>query len=66
MHTLEFGWITHKYHPYDFVSIQLLQFQKADMYTVGAVPRPCAQLHYSLSEKHLRRVCTRTNTDAHT
>uniref|UniRef100_H3DHC2 Autophagy related 2A n=1 Tax=Tetraodon nigroviridis TaxID=99883 RepID=H3DHC2_TETNG len=34
---------------------ELLQFQKADMYTIGAVPRPCAQLHYSLSEKHLRR-----------
>eukprot|EP00066_Takifugu_rubripes_P019546 XP_011608812.1 PREDICTED: autophagy-related protein 2 homolog A [Takifugu rubripes] len=34
---------------------ELLQFQKADMFTMGAVPRPCAQIHYSLSEKHLRR-----------
>lgn len=45
---------------FNFVSVQLLQFQKADMFTMGAVPRPCAQIHYSLSEKHLRRVCTLT------
>lgn len=60
-----FGRIIHKYRPYDFVSVQLLQFQKADMYTIGAVPRPCAQLHYSLSEKHLRRVCTLKYTHTH-
>lgn len=26
------------------------------MFTVGTAARPCAQVHYSLSEKHLRRV----------
>ncbi|KAI3351666.1 hypothetical protein L3Q82_020500 [Scortum barcoo] len=34
---------------------ELLQFQKAGLFTVGATARPCAQLHYSLAEKHLRR-----------
>ncbi|KAK2849010.1 hypothetical protein Q5P01_008844 [Channa striata] len=32
---------------------ELLQFQKAGLFTVGAIARPCAQVHYSLSEKHL-------------
>lgn len=39
-----------------FLSSQLLQFQKAGMFTVGTAVRPCAQVHYSLTEKHLRRV----------
>uniref|UniRef100_A0AAQ5YFL5 Autophagy related 2A n=1 Tax=Amphiprion ocellaris TaxID=80972 RepID=A0AAQ5YFL5_AMPOC len=30
-------------------------FQKAGLFTVGAAARPCAQLHYSLSERHLRK-----------
>uniref|UniRef100_A0A8C2XJ07 Autophagy related 2A n=1 Tax=Cyclopterus lumpus TaxID=8103 RepID=A0A8C2XJ07_CYCLU len=34
---------------------ELLQFQKAGLFTVGAASRPCAQLHYSLTEKHLRK-----------
>uniref|UniRef100_A0A4W5NJF9 Autophagy related 2A n=1 Tax=Hucho hucho TaxID=62062 RepID=A0A4W5NJF9_9TELE len=34
---------------------ELLQFQRAGMFTVGATARPCAQLHYSLTEKHLRK-----------
>ncbi|KAM8909877.1 autophagy-related protein 2 homolog A [Spinachia spinachia] len=34
---------------------ELLQFQKAGMFTVGAAARPCAQLHYGLTEKHLRK-----------
>ncbi|XP_041653204.1 autophagy-related protein 2 homolog A isoform X2 [Cheilinus undulatus] len=34
---------------------ELLQFQKAGLFTVGAAARPCAQLHYGLTEKHLRR-----------
>ncbi|KAK5601806.1 hypothetical protein CRENBAI_020163, partial [Crenichthys baileyi] len=34
---------------------ELLQFQKAELFTVGAAARPCAQLHYSLTEKHLRK-----------
>uniref|UniRef100_A0A3P8SNG5 Autophagy related 2A n=1 Tax=Amphiprion percula TaxID=161767 RepID=A0A3P8SNG5_AMPPE len=34
---------------------ELLQFQKAGLFTVGAAARPCAQLHYSLSERHLRK-----------
>nr|XP_061792826.1 autophagy-related protein 2 homolog A-like [Nerophis lumbriciformis] len=34
---------------------ELLQFQKASMFTVGVAAKPCAQLHYSLSEKHLRK-----------
>uniref|UniRef100_A0A3B5KTL6 Autophagy related 2A n=1 Tax=Xiphophorus couchianus TaxID=32473 RepID=A0A3B5KTL6_9TELE len=38
---------------------ELLQFQKAGLFTVGAAARPCAQLHYSLTEKHLRKVRTR-------
>ncbi|XP_030595462.1 LOW QUALITY PROTEIN: autophagy-related protein 2 homolog A [Archocentrus centrarchus] len=33
----------------------LLQFQKAGLFTVGAAARPCAQLHYSLTEKRLRK-----------
>uniref|UniRef100_A0A4W5KU93 Autophagy related 2A n=1 Tax=Hucho hucho TaxID=62062 RepID=A0A4W5KU93_9TELE len=32
---------------------ELLHFQRAGMFTVGATARPCAQLHYSLTEKHL-------------
>uniref|UniRef100_A0A8C7G3H7 Autophagy related 2A n=1 Tax=Oncorhynchus kisutch TaxID=8019 RepID=A0A8C7G3H7_ONCKI len=35
---------------------ELLHFQRAGMFTVGATARPCAQLHYSLTEKHLRKV----------
>uniref|UniRef100_A0A8C7VFS4 Autophagy related 2A n=1 Tax=Oncorhynchus mykiss TaxID=8022 RepID=A0A8C7VFS4_ONCMY len=34
---------------------ELLHFQRAGMFTVGATARPCAQLHYSLTEKHLRK-----------
>uniref|UniRef100_A0A3B4XZB2 Autophagy related 2A n=1 Tax=Seriola lalandi dorsalis TaxID=1841481 RepID=A0A3B4XZB2_SERLL len=34
---------------------ELLQFQKSGLFTIGAAARPCAQLHYSLSEKHLRK-----------
>ncbi|CAB1337518.1 unnamed protein product [Coregonus sp. 'balchen'] len=34
---------------------ELLQFQRAGTFTVGATARPCAQLHYSLTEKHLRK-----------
>ncbi|KAM6953685.1 autophagy-related protein 2 homolog A [Aplochiton taeniatus] len=34
---------------------ELLQFQRAGLFTVGATARPCAQLHYSLTEKHLRK-----------
>ncbi|KAM4621735.1 autophagy-related protein 2 homolog A isoform 1-T1 [Polymixia lowei] len=34
---------------------ELLQFQKAGLFTVGAAARPCAQLHYGLTEKHLRK-----------
>uniref|UniRef100_A0A7N8YPL1 Autophagy related 2A n=1 Tax=Mastacembelus armatus TaxID=205130 RepID=A0A7N8YPL1_9TELE len=34
---------------------ELLQFQKAGLFTIGAAARPCAQLHYSLSERHLRK-----------
>ncbi|XP_031604987.1 autophagy-related protein 2 homolog A [Oreochromis aureus] len=34
---------------------ELLQFQKAGLFTVGAAARPCAQLHYSLTEKRLRK-----------
>ncbi|XP_016894777.1 autophagy-related protein 2 homolog A [Cynoglossus semilaevis] len=34
---------------------ELLQFQKSGLFTVGTAARPCAQLHYSLSEKHLRK-----------
>ncbi|XP_061541277.1 autophagy-related protein 2 homolog A isoform X1 [Phycodurus eques] len=34
---------------------ELLQFQKASMFTVGVSAKPCAQLHYSLTEKHLRK-----------
>uniref|UniRef100_A0A673VQX0 Autophagy related 2A n=1 Tax=Salmo trutta TaxID=8032 RepID=A0A673VQX0_SALTR len=32
---------------------ELLHFQRAGMFTVGATARPCAQLHYRLTEKHL-------------
>ncbi|XP_037531173.1 autophagy-related protein 2 homolog A [Nematolebias whitei] len=34
---------------------ELLQFQKAGLFTVGAAARPCAQLHYSLTEKLLHK-----------
>ncbi|XP_077464814.1 autophagy-related protein 2 homolog A [Stigmatopora argus] len=34
---------------------ELLQFQKASMFTVGVAARPCAHLHYRLIEKHLRK-----------
>ncbi|CAG5990205.1 unnamed protein product [Menidia menidia] len=34
---------------------ELLQFQKAGLFTLGAAGRPCAQLHYSLTEKHQRK-----------
>ncbi|KAF7667614.1 hypothetical protein LDENG_00053510 [Lucifuga dentata] len=34
---------------------ELLQFHKAGFFTVGAAARPCAQLHYSLIERHLRK-----------
>lgn len=34
---------------------ELLQFQKAGLFTIGAAARPCAQVHYSLTEKHLRK-----------
>ncbi|XP_047441149.1 autophagy-related protein 2 homolog A [Mugil cephalus] len=34
---------------------ELLQFHKAGLFTVGAAARPCAQLHYSLTERHLRK-----------
>uniref|UniRef100_A0A8C7J597 Autophagy related 2A n=1 Tax=Oncorhynchus kisutch TaxID=8019 RepID=A0A8C7J597_ONCKI len=30
--------------------------ERAGMFTVGDTARPCAQLHYSLTEKHLRKV----------
>lgn len=42
---------------------QLLQFQRAGLFTIGAAAKPCAQLHHSLTEKHLRRV--RTHSNAH-
>ncbi|XP_061581548.1 autophagy-related protein 2 homolog A [Cololabis saira] len=34
---------------------ELLQFQKAGLFAVGAAARPCAQLHYSLIERHRRK-----------
>uniref|UniRef100_A0A673AS39 Autophagy related 2A n=1 Tax=Sphaeramia orbicularis TaxID=375764 RepID=A0A673AS39_9TELE len=34
---------------------ELLQFQRAGLFTIGAAAKPCAQLHYSLSERHLRK-----------
>ncbi|CAL9707012.1 unnamed protein product [Knipowitschia caucasica] len=34
---------------------ELIQFQKAGLFTVGSTARPCAQLHYSLSEKQQRK-----------
>ncbi|XP_056139851.1 autophagy-related protein 2 homolog A isoform X2 [Lampris incognitus] len=34
---------------------ELLQFQRAGLFTVGAAARPCAQLHYGLMEKPLRK-----------
>ncbi|XP_034036800.1 autophagy-related protein 2 homolog A isoform X2 [Thalassophryne amazonica] len=34
---------------------ELLQFQKAGLFSVGAAARPCAQLHYSVTEKHQRK-----------
>uniref|UniRef100_A0A669CNR2 Autophagy related 2A n=1 Tax=Oreochromis niloticus TaxID=8128 RepID=A0A669CNR2_ORENI len=41
---------------------ELLQFQKAGLFTVGAAARPCAQLHYSLTEKRLRKVSVSKHT----
>uniref|UniRef100_A0A4W6EXW8 Autophagy related 2A n=1 Tax=Lates calcarifer TaxID=8187 RepID=A0A4W6EXW8_LATCA len=35
---------------------ELLQFQKSGLFTIGAAARPCAQLHYSLSERHLQDI----------
>uniref|UniRef100_A0A3B3ZN14 Uncharacterized protein n=1 Tax=Periophthalmus magnuspinnatus TaxID=409849 RepID=A0A3B3ZN14_9GOBI len=34
---------------------ELIQFQKAGLFTVGSTARPCAHLHYSLSEKQQRK-----------
>lgn len=34
---------------------ELIQFQKAGLFMVGSTARPCAQLHYSLSEKQQRK-----------
>nr|XP_057915994.1 autophagy-related protein 2 homolog A isoform X2 [Doryrhamphus excisus] len=34
---------------------ELLQFRKASMFTVGVAAKPCAQLHYTLTESHLRK-----------
>ncbi|XP_029021444.1 autophagy-related protein 2 homolog A [Betta splendens] len=34
---------------------ELLQFQKAGLFTIGTAARPCAQVHYHLSEKNLRK-----------
>uniref|UniRef100_A0A7N6FAF8 Autophagy related 2A n=1 Tax=Anabas testudineus TaxID=64144 RepID=A0A7N6FAF8_ANATE len=34
---------------------ELLQFQKAGLFAVGTAARPCAQVHYSLSEKNMRK-----------
>ncbi|XP_059918225.1 autophagy-related protein 2 homolog A [Gadus macrocephalus] len=34
---------------------QLLQFQKAGLFTLGTAPRPCAKLHYGLTEKQQRK-----------
>ncbi|RVE67358.1 hypothetical protein OJAV_G00102230 [Oryzias javanicus] len=34
---------------------ELLQFQRAGLFTVGGTVRPCAKVHYSLTEKHLRK-----------
>lgn len=34
---------------------EMLQFQKAGLFTVGTAARPCAQFHYSLTERHLRK-----------
>ncbi|XP_068614339.1 autophagy-related protein 2 homolog A-like [Brachionichthys hirsutus] len=34
---------------------EVLQFQNAGMFTVGSAAKPCAQLHYGLTEKHLRK-----------
>ncbi|XP_034739320.1 autophagy-related protein 2 homolog A isoform X2 [Etheostoma cragini] len=41
---------------------ELLQFQKAGLFTVGAAARPCAQLHYGLTEKHLRKRVVRRDS----
>lgn len=34
---------------------ELIQFQKAGLFTLGSTARPCAQLHYSLCEKPQRK-----------
>ncbi|KAF6726611.1 Autophagy-related 2-like protein A [Oryzias melastigma] len=34
---------------------ELLQFQRAGLFTVGGTVRPCAKVHYSLTERHLRK-----------
>ncbi|KAG9346482.1 hypothetical protein JZ751_006793 [Albula glossodonta] len=34
---------------------ELLQFQNAGSFTLGAAPRPCAQLHYNLKERQRRK-----------
>ncbi|KAI7801585.1 putative autophagy-related protein 2-like protein A, partial [Triplophysa rosa] len=38
---------------------ELLQFQSAGLFTMGAAARPCAQFHHSLCEKHMRKSGTR-------
>ncbi|XP_056625183.1 autophagy-related protein 2 homolog A [Triplophysa dalaica] len=38
---------------------ELLQFQSAGLFTMGAASRPCAQFHHSLCEKHMRKSGTR-------
>ncbi|KAM8848900.1 autophagy-related protein 2 homolog A [Synchiropus picturatus] len=34
---------------------ELLQFKNAGLFKIGTAARPCAQLHYSLTERHLRK-----------
>ncbi|XP_076143716.1 autophagy-related protein 2 homolog A [Alosa pseudoharengus] len=34
---------------------ELIQFQTAGLFTVGATARPCAQIHHSLSERNTRK-----------
>uniref|UniRef100_A0A3P9I7C6 Autophagy related 2A n=1 Tax=Oryzias latipes TaxID=8090 RepID=A0A3P9I7C6_ORYLA len=34
---------------------ELLQFQRAGLFTAGGTVGPCAKVHYSLTEKHLRK-----------
>ncbi|XP_062856469.1 autophagy-related protein 2 homolog A isoform X2 [Trichomycterus rosablanca] len=43
------------WEPGDTQYTELLQFQTAGLFTVGATARPCAQIHYSLTEKHQRK-----------